>query len=432
MEKAYAVNIVYRDYKEGDEFVEPNEEFRQCPIKKGLPCYVAVDEDIGATAVVGFIGMTLNYELTPEELLALKKHMLHPSTNAKVNYVDNVEVATSYQGRRIGTTLLKYSLKLGEKATDVLALTLDVWKVNEGAIKLYERLGFIKFMDSISDCITWGSSHASSLTMCFFASSGLFPILQYMVQGLCAMVCLTCPLRARAQVLELCIMQGHLPDFGYSLFAKGHQACSSSVKIGMKVSLVNERVRISVANAMLALSLVAAKVFAVYLSPPTGRDPAHGKLLLGQGDPGIYKHPLYYVHFNSEREYTFTLKSMQVGEEGLTLGRQEEIMLDTGSNNLSIPEIYFDGLLKKIENGASKKAGAKITLSWDPLIKHWVVTCAHRIVLPPLLFWFGTKGDALLTITHVNYIRDSGSMCVLILHKAKGSMWSLPDQTLVG
>lgn len=56
-------------------------------------------------------------------------------------YVSNIEIAPAYQGKGIGTTIMESVIAQARRKA--LPVKLQVLKVNQGAKRLYQRLGFV-------------------------------------------------------------------------------------------------------------------------------------------------------------------------------------------------------------------------------------------------------------------------------------------------
>ncbi|KAF4674742.1 hypothetical protein FOL47_008792 [Perkinsus chesapeaki] len=174
---------------------------------------------------------------------------------------------------------------------------------------------------------------------------------------------------------------------------------------------------------------IESLTFAIYLQLA---DNPKGELLLGGGDPTIYKHPLQYVELDSRDEYMITLNSLQVGDGYLTIGINQQIILDTGSNRLHVPQLYFHDLSSKIMNDASKSSRTEIPFTWNEGVKVWSFPCAYGSYLPSLRLGLGHTGDAVLILTHANYVRAIDDDCFLILQRTAETEWLLPGDGFIG
>ncbi|KAF4662304.1 hypothetical protein FOL47_006326 [Perkinsus chesapeaki] len=141
-----AENIAYRNYQEGDTFgrfpLEAN-----CQDRPGIPCYVAVDLNMGANTVVGFIEMTIPDRLSKGSEAAVRSRMSDPKKKGRFGFINHVVVSKDYRRNKIGTKLVEYSIECGKKTSDILALALFVKKREEGAIAFYETFHFINVME---------------------------------------------------------------------------------------------------------------------------------------------------------------------------------------------------------------------------------------------------------------------------------------------
>ncbi|KAF4672828.1 hypothetical protein FOL47_011319 [Perkinsus chesapeaki] len=154
--------IEYRDYKRGDQF--NNLLFNsECPGRKGIPCYVAVDTDKGPQAVIGFISMTIPKALTKTQDAAVRAHMRDPKKKGAFGYIDYVskdasrigdlidcvEVSSDFRRRGIGTKLVDYSIELGRGTAGVIGMTLLVSEQDKEAVALYKKLGFLNVLSKL-------------------------------------------------------------------------------------------------------------------------------------------------------------------------------------------------------------------------------------------------------------------------------------------
>ncbi|KAF4665726.1 hypothetical protein FOL47_004466, partial [Perkinsus chesapeaki] len=122
-----------------------------CYSKKGVPCYVAIDNSAGAHTVVGYIKIYIPYEMTPQQEAAVRAKLSPHEKKGSFGNIQMVEVAKSYRGQGIGTHLMNYAIDKGRSVPDILAMTLTVSKKNTRAIELYKKLGFIQVMEGRFD-----------------------------------------------------------------------------------------------------------------------------------------------------------------------------------------------------------------------------------------------------------------------------------------
>ncbi|KAF4666268.1 hypothetical protein FOL47_004170 [Perkinsus chesapeaki] len=80
-------------------------------------------------------------------------------------------------------------------------------------------------------------------------------------------------------------------------------------------------------NQLVQKSLIHSQTFAVYILPDVKKGWRSGKLLIGGGNPSLYKHPLRYVELGSKDEYMVKLKSMNIGSELTLIGINEDLLL---------------------------------------------------------------------------------------------------------
>ncbi|KAF4672827.1 hypothetical protein FOL47_011318 [Perkinsus chesapeaki] len=143
-------DIEYRYYQPGDHFDSSYLFYWSCEAREeGIPCYVAVNLEEGAQAVIGFIWMTIPKTLSKEQDAAVRAKMPDPKKKGSFGYIDQVEVDSDFRGRGIGRSLVKLGIKLG-KEKGMLGMTLNVIKDEEVPMALYESLGFIKVLEEPS------------------------------------------------------------------------------------------------------------------------------------------------------------------------------------------------------------------------------------------------------------------------------------------
>ena len=80
--------------------------------------------------IVGFVVLQIEKSI---DLKMLKKY--------KYVYLTDIVVSKDYQNRKIGSTLIKYSIDWARK-NKVDYLELNVWNSNVDAIRLYKQFGF--------------------------------------------------------------------------------------------------------------------------------------------------------------------------------------------------------------------------------------------------------------------------------------------------
>ena len=91
---------------------------------------------------IRFIVAVSNKELIASGYLSIENSN-HYHKNPKHGYIGFIYVKPSFRGQRISHLILD-SLKNWAKERDLKELRLDVYSNNIGAIKAYERFGFIK------------------------------------------------------------------------------------------------------------------------------------------------------------------------------------------------------------------------------------------------------------------------------------------------
>ncbi|EER11643.1 Cathepsin D precursor, putative [Perkinsus marinus ATCC 50983] len=190
----------------------------------------------------------------------------------------------------------------------------------------------------------------------------------------------------------------------------------------------------SLMTQLLASKTVTTGTFALYLSPPA--DPSHnyadGGLLLGGGDPALYEGGLKYVDFTSDKHYMVNLDKLQVGDGHITPGINMELYLDTGSNNLYVPKLYYNGLIEEIKAQTDKAAGTHVDFTFHTEDEMWQFPCEHIRKLPRLRFGLGPNGVTPFTMTYMNYARNISNVCALLISEDEGDYWLFGDRMLIG
>ena len=107
------------------------------------PVFVAVDE---ADRVVGY-AFCVYQEVKGENSLCDRKTL----------YIDDLCVDESLRGQHIGQRLYRYVLDVAEK-NGCAAVTLNVWCLNEGAMKFYEKCGMTPLKIVMEQKLTGGTN----------------------------------------------------------------------------------------------------------------------------------------------------------------------------------------------------------------------------------------------------------------------------------
>ncbi|EER20091.1 Gastricsin precursor, putative [Perkinsus marinus ATCC 50983] len=193
----------------------------------------------------------------------------------------------------------------------------------------------------------------------------------------------------------------------------------------------------SIMDQLLKRRVIAQKVFALYLHPDqSGTSGFDGSLLLGGGSSRVYKGPLRFVPTVSSNDWNVMLSSVQVGSGHTTIGIKQHLLLDTGSNNMYVPRLYFSSLLRDISQQASQAAKAKVKIAYQPGYGVWAINCAYREFMPSITFGLqALQGDVLITIDSLSYVPMRSGICFLQIRvnaDDADDMWVLPDYTLVG
>ncbi|EER13584.1 cathepsin D precursor, putative [Perkinsus marinus ATCC 50983] len=190
----------------------------------------------------------------------------------------------------------------------------------------------------------------------------------------------------------------------------------------------------SLMTQLLSSKTVTTGIFALYLYPPAdpSKPAADGGLLLGGGDPALYVGGLNFVDFSTDKRYMVNLDKLQVGDGHLTLNINMNLHLDTGTNFLFVPQLYYDDLIKDIKTQTDKAAGMHVDFKFDPGKKIWFFPCQHMSKLPLLRFGLGPKGITPFTMTYMNYARNKSNECSLVIWEGQGNIWILFDRMLIG
>lgn len=72
--------------------------------------------------------------------------------NRKTLYIDDICVDDKYRGMKIGTNLYEY-VKTIARENGCYDITLNVWNLNPGAMKFYEKLGLIPLKVTMEDIL---------------------------------------------------------------------------------------------------------------------------------------------------------------------------------------------------------------------------------------------------------------------------------------
>ncbi|EER11819.1 Renin precursor, putative [Perkinsus marinus ATCC 50983] len=181
---------------------------------------------------------------------------------------------------------------------------------------------------------------------------------------------------------------------------------------------------------------ISTGIIALYLYPPAdpNEDTADGGLLLGGGDPGLYEGALKYIDFSTHGRYTVNIDKLQVGDGHITLGMNMNVLLDTGSNILLVPGLYYNSLIEDIRAQTYKAAGVHVDFVYDPVKKRWFFPCQYKTKLPPLRFYLGPQGMIPFSMTYMHYAKRmtyNPVICSLIIKKNRKNEWIFPDRILI-
>ncbi|MBO7675598.1 MAG: GNAT family N-acetyltransferase [Atopobiaceae bacterium] len=93
------------------------------------PIFVAVDEDAAPGEVLGYAFCIFQQHKDDNVL-----------TDVRTLYIDDLCVDESARGKRVGTRLYEHVLAFA-RANGFYNVTLNVWALNESALRFYEHLG---------------------------------------------------------------------------------------------------------------------------------------------------------------------------------------------------------------------------------------------------------------------------------------------------
>ncbi|EER16769.1 Gastricsin precursor, putative [Perkinsus marinus ATCC 50983] len=189
----------------------------------------------------------------------------------------------------------------------------------------------------------------------------------------------------------------------------------------------------SIMAQLVGRELIKESTFSFYLKPETlfkkGFDEA---LLLGGGDPKLYKGQLRYVPIVVANHFEAMLEGLQVGT-GKSTSLKENVIFDTGSNYLYVPDSRMVELLKDIEEQATLKAKTQVKLTYFEAANVWEVDCVYRKFMPTLRFLFQDSAgqEVALELDYRSYVAMRSGVCYLEIMGKPQSMWILPDIMLV-
>ncbi|KAF4655322.1 hypothetical protein FOL47_009484 [Perkinsus chesapeaki] len=138
--------IIYRSCEKRDTFYKQSALKLYCQEDTGgIPCYVAVDLDAGPNAVVGFITITIPYDIPELEESDVRKMMPGDKKRKGIfGTIECFEVYPDYRGQGIGAELLQNSINHGTTTPNFLAMTVHVLRKDARAMGLYKRYDFVE------------------------------------------------------------------------------------------------------------------------------------------------------------------------------------------------------------------------------------------------------------------------------------------------
>ncbi|EER04061.1 Cathepsin D precursor, putative [Perkinsus marinus ATCC 50983] len=188
----------------------------------------------------------------------------------------------------------------------------------------------------------------------------------------------------------------------------------------------------SLMKQLLSSKIVTTGIFALYLYPPAdpSKQTVDGGLLLGGGDPALYEGGLKYIDFSTEKYYMVNIDKLQVGDGHITLGINMNLCLDTGSNYLAVPKLYYNGLIEDIKAQTDKAAGTHVHFKLNRARK-WCFPCQYMSKLPLLRFDLGPKGITPFTATYKIYAVNVSNVCSLLISESQRNIWFFFDRMLI-
>ncbi|EER08840.1 hypothetical protein Pmar_PMAR023979 [Perkinsus marinus ATCC 50983] len=177
---------------------------------------------------------------------------------------------------------------------------------------------------------------------------------------------------------------------------------------------------------------ITTDIIALYLYPSA--DPkkatADGGLLLGGGDSELYEGALKYVEFSRDKGYIVNINKLQVGDGHIFPGINVDAILDTGTNLMYAPGLYYDRLIENIKAQTNEAAGTQVDFKYDR--ETWVFPCQYMTKLPLLQFGLGPQGMTPFSMTYMHYARRfPPTVCRLVIMKGRWSEWIFPDRMLI-
>ncbi|KAF4690003.1 hypothetical protein FOZ60_000756 [Perkinsus olseni] len=152
----------------------------------------------------------------------------------------------------------------------------------------------------------------------------------------------------------------------------------------------------SLMKQLRAKGFIGSSIFALYLFP-SSLPFIDGGLLLGGGDSSLHIKPMPFTELlTGDGLYKVKLHTLQVGDGHMTIGINEDVLLDTGTNFLLVSQIYYDKLIKDIKAQANKAAGMTVPITFDSGRDVWTFPCQYLTIMPPLTF--GLCEEKLYTI----------------------------------
>ncbi|KAF4690007.1 hypothetical protein FOZ60_000760 [Perkinsus olseni] len=188
----------------------------------------------------------------------------------------------------------------------------------------------------------------------------------------------------------------------------------------------------SLMKQLRAKGFIGSSIFALYLFP-SSLPSIDGGLLLGGGDSSLHMNPMPFTELlTGDGLYKVKLRTLQVGDAHITIGINEDVLLDTGTNFLLVSQIYYDKLIKDIKVQANKAAGMTVPITFDSGRDVWTFPCQYLTIMPPLTFGLSAKGTVPLTMDYMNYARDDEGYCHFIIREEDDDSWTFPDRMLIG
>ncbi|KAF4680797.1 hypothetical protein FOZ60_012974 [Perkinsus olseni] len=174
--------------------------------------------------------------------------------------------------------------------------------------------------------------------------------------------------------------------------------------------------------------VLGSSSFALYLNKPACGH-IDGELLLAGGDSTLYTPPLTFVPLSFQDVPVVSVAHLKVGNSHERLIDGFAI-IDTGAQDMLVPEPERGHLLKRILTEIAIRSGAEAGSKYIPTLDLTIFDCFFMRFLPPIEIGLGDKGEATTTLT--SYARKVDGTCFLAIKAAAGDRWTLPAFIMPG